>query len=175
MSSQVFGLVSGIDSSQLIEATLNARKAPIRTAQRRQAAVKSQISQLSSLISKMDTLKTTLGDLEENKDVLALTGASSDEDVLTVTATGESSPGNYLLEVTSLATTEKNRSSFYADKFDEVKAGTISFAVDGEDAVDVVIEDGDDLNAVVDKINACLLYTSPSPRDKRQSRMPSSA
>ena len=25
------------------------------------------------------------------------------------------------------------------------------------------------------KINGCLLYTSPSPRDKRQSRMPSSA
>ena len=25
------------------------------------------------------------------------------------------------------------------------------------------------------KINNCLLYTSPSPRDKRQSRMPSSA
>ena len=27
----------------------------------------------------------------------------------------------------------------------------------------------------VDKLDACLLYTSPSPRDKRQSRMPSSA
>ena len=26
-----------------------------------------------------------------------------------------------------------------------------------------------------DWINSCLLYTSPSPRDKRQSRMPSSA
>ena len=26
-----------------------------------------------------------------------------------------------------------------------------------------------------DGINGCLLYTSPSPRDKRQSRMPSSA
>ena len=26
-----------------------------------------------------------------------------------------------------------------------------------------------------DRISACLLYTSPSPRDKRQSRMPSSA
>ena len=25
------------------------------------------------------------------------------------------------------------------------------------------------------KMNPCLLYTSPSPRDKRQSRMPSSA
>ena len=27
----------------------------------------------------------------------------------------------------------------------------------------------------VDKDSSCLLYTSPSPRDKRQSRMPSSA
>ena len=26
-----------------------------------------------------------------------------------------------------------------------------------------------------DNIDSCLLYTSPSPRDKRQSRMPSSA
>ena len=27
----------------------------------------------------------------------------------------------------------------------------------------------------IDRIESCLLYTSPSPRDKRQSRMPSSA
>ena len=29
--------------------------------------------------------------------------------------------------------------------------------------------------AIINKGNFCLLYTSPSPRDKRQSRMPSSA
>ena len=28
---------------------------------------------------------------------------------------------------------------------------------------------------LIDRIQICLLYTSPSPRDKRQSRMPSSA
>ena len=27
----------------------------------------------------------------------------------------------------------------------------------------------------VERLRGCLLYTSPSPRDKRQSRMPSSA
>ena len=27
----------------------------------------------------------------------------------------------------------------------------------------------------IQKCNSCILYTSPSPRDKRQSRMPSSA
>ena len=33
---------------------------------------------------------------------------------------------------------------------------------------------GDDINDI-SLMKACLLYTSPSPRDKRQSRMPSSA
>ena len=39
---------------------------------------------------------------------------------------------------------------------------------------------GDDYDQINDSVknslsNYCLLYTSPSPRDKRQSRMPSSA
>ena len=34
---------------------------------------------------------------------------------------------------------------------------------------------GSEANHVVVIIDGCLLYTSPSPRDKRQSRMPSSA
>ena len=33
----------------------------------------------------------------------------------------------------------------------------------------------DALHDINSKSNYCLLYTSPSPRDKRQSRMPSSA
>ena len=31
------------------------------------------------------------------------------------------------------------------------------------------------IKAIKELLNGCLLYTSPSPRDKRQSRMPSSA
>ena len=37
------------------------------------------------------------------------------------------------------------------------------------------IELADLTKAVLDHVNACLLYTSPSPRDQRGSRMPSSA
>ena len=33
----------------------------------------------------------------------------------------------------------------------------------------------DKKNHIINKLHICLLYTSPSPRDKRQSRMPSSA
>ena len=39
----------------------------------------------------------------------------------------------------------------------------------------VRLEPGIDVFDDYDQLLACLLYTSPSPRDKRQSRMPSSA
>lgn len=153
--SQVFGLVSGMDSGKLIDATINARRGPIRSAQKRQAGVKAQINATSNLIGKLSTLKTTLEELAENKDVLALNATSGDEDILTVTATGDSSPGNYQLQVSQLANSEKNRSmTTFADKYDEVTAGTLSIAVDGEDAVEITIDEGDDLKSVVDKINA---------------------
>ena len=33
----------------------------------------------------------------------------------------------------------------------------------------------DDTNMIIVDVNSCLLYTSPSPRDRTRSRMPSSA
>ena len=45
----------------------------------------------------------------------------------------------------------------------------------GEEIEVSLIAPDDGVTAVPMKINICLLYTSPSPRDKRQSRMPSSA
>ena len=52
--------------------------------------------------------------------------------------------------------------------------------VEGADGVEVGGVDGDEDGAVdgdadVDEGASCLLYTSPSPRDRQKSRMPSSA
>ena len=42
--------------------------------------------------------------------------------------------------------------------------------------VDVLLKKFDEQKGIINGyIESCLLYTSPSPRDKRQSRMPSSA
>ena len=45
--------------------------------------------------------------------------------------------------------------------------------------IEALNEEVERLKGIVDylesKVKTCLLYTSPSPRDKRQSRMPSSA
>ena len=44
------------------------------------------------------------------------------------------------------------------------------FSSDDSCLGDIIDEEGNEID-----ISSCLLYTSPSPRDKRQSRMPSSA
>ena len=64
--------------------------------------------------------------------------------------------------------------------------GTVELIVEIENRFDIRVpvtefgrDDWNTANKIVEGItelkNACLLYTSPSPRDKRQSRMPSSA
>ena len=54
--------------------------------------------------------------------------------------------------------------------------------IDDYDELDVEQEDMDDFinylkaySQSLDEANCCLLYTSPSPRDRQKSRMPSSA
>ena len=44
-----------------------------------------------------------------------------------------------------------------------------------EDTIRELTDEVAALEAERKKLKTCLLYTSPSPRDKRQSRMPSSA
>ena len=39
----------------------------------------------------------------------------------------------------------------------------------------IVVKQGDSISLEGIAINSCLLYTSPSPRDRQKSRMPSSA
>ena len=44
--------------------------------------------------------------------------------------------------------------------------------LDGQEALD---QKSVDIKSLLDAVNSCLLYTSPSPRDYAASRMPSSA
>ena len=56
--------------------------------------------------------------------------------------------------------------------------GRVTLRRDGEviASQDVLLTEGsNELNFAVDPVDTCLLYTSPSPRDRQKSRMPSSA
>ena len=60
------------------------------------------------------------------------------------------------------------------DRKDFTKLLTTQFDVKQE-TVDKFFDTARGMNFYDDQAKTCLLYTSPSPRDKRQSRMPSSA
>ena len=68
---------------------------------------------------------------------------------------------------------EENGDDDVDDDGRDVKRARLSTKADEGASGDVDDKAQDD--AVVDVQAPCLLYTSPSPRDKRQSRMPSSA
>ena len=79
-----------------------------------------------------------------------------------------------LLEVDQLAVT------FATDNGPVYAVSDVSFSVDRGQAIGIVGESGSGKSVTVKSLmgllpSTCLLYTSPSPRDKRQSRMPSSA
>ena len=54
-------------------------------------------------------------------------------------------------------------------------SGAAFFDYDGDGDLDLYLVNSGDLISGRGQWKNCLLYTSPSPRDKRQSRMPSSA
>ena len=64
-------------------------------------------------------------------------------------------------------------------EIDVVKGELVRDMIDYEELKDLTSADIDNLSSLVSKklaeIKDCLLYTSPSPRDAHESRMPSSA
>ena len=67
-----------------------------------------------------------------------------------------------------------HKNSLYRENFEHASCGVgMVVSIEGKPSRKVVELGIDALKAIWHR--GCLLYTSPSPRDKRQSRMPSSA
>ena len=78
----------------------------------------------------------------------------------------------YLVETYYTCTFKVNH---YLDDINEAELKNLEKRDDGKFEVLDVKLDNRKTKSLDPKNNNCLLYTSPSPRDKRQSRMPSSA
>ena len=70
---------------------------------------------------------------------------------------------------------ERDRAPYRRSWAQEDLGEIIRFAREGMTAREIAVETGIAENSVSAKLYRCLLYTSPSPRDRTRSRMPSSA
>ncbi len=149
------GLATGLDTDAIVSSLVAVAALPIRRLEQQQADNSSIRFRLDTIRQRLDTLKSSLEELDSRSEVLATGTTSSDESVLSVSATGGASLGTYDVTVTNLATAERTYSNAFAD-IDGAGlfgTGTLTIQVGSGDAVDVTVDGTTTLNTLATAIN----------------------
>jgi flagellar hook-associated protein 2 len=120
------GLASGLDSNSIIDQLSKLEARPIDMLRARQSAIKSQVSALGDMASKLSALEAAARKLGD-KGALALK-ATSTHTAFGAAPSSSASPGRYQVGVEALASAAKSRSAEYASATDLVMAGNLHIA-----------------------------------------------
>ena len=148
------GIASGIDTNSLVKQLISIERQPITQLQTKQSTIRSQVSELGKFASQLGELEDLIEELGSSSALLANSVTSSDEEVIMASADGDATSGRWEVEVSKLARKERNSSTSFTDSTSEVREGTLTLEVWGEDAVEVEIAAGATLEQVRDAINA---------------------
>ena len=156
MGVTVDGLVSGLDTTSIIEAYLSVWGASTDRLESQQSDLESRVSLLQEFNGYLDDLQAVVEQFEEASDLRVSSGVSSSESVMTVTAANGAQPGTYEVDVVSLAQSDMEISQGYNDTSDVVgTSGSITITVAGVDTtIDVSEANGNNtLSTLVAAIN----------------------
>jgi flagellar hook-associated protein 2 len=152
-TSTISGLVSGLDTAGILAQLKEAASAPITRLQNQQAAAKAKLSAWQDINTRLLAFKTEASSLAFFSNFADKTASSSNEDMVTVSASSSASAGDYSFTVDSLAKTHKINSQGYALDTDLVGTGTVDIAIGDGSAVSITVEEGTTLAGLRDKIN----------------------
>lgn len=109
------GLATGLDTQSIISKLMDVERAPEKVLQAKQKTYQSQ----SSVYTQLNTALTNLQNLAEGMNTssgfMATQSSAADSSVLTVSSTNSATPGTHTLQVTSLARSQRQVSTGYAD------------------------------------------------------------
>lgn len=162
------GLASGLDTNALIEALIQAERAPLRRLEARRADVSDQQSRFRDLNSRLLRLREAASAIDNrisqleapslDEEFLAFQAETSDEAVLTATAdgTGTATAGSFAVRVEQLATAAREVSAAYSSASDTVGSDgdTLSIDFGGESTIDITITSSTTVQSLRDEINA---------------------
>src|SRR4051812_17221961 len=121
------GLVSGINYGDIINQLMSLEQRPVNTLQIRIDAVNKQRLAFTDLSTRLTSLKLNGTSLKKTANFQNASTTTSDESVLTATATSGAAVGSYQFQVAQLVTSQQSISRGYADFTSaKVGAGTIS-------------------------------------------------
>ncbi len=109
------GIFSGIDSASLIDQLISVQSRPKILAQQRVIQLKSQQSAFLDINSRLNNFKTAAASFRINNIFASRSVASSNESVLTATASSAAVPGSYNFIVDRLVSTQQMLTRGFAD------------------------------------------------------------
>lgn len=144
------GLSSGLDTSSIIDSLVTLQSAPIAALQRRQAGVRSQVSLIGDIASRLSALESAAKALGSGG-VVALKATSTNAAFAAAPGAGAAA-GSFRVAVTQLAQAAKGRSDTFAVG-ETVQAGTLSLTVQDR-AFTITVDPDSTLEAVAEKLRA---------------------
>jgi flagellar hook-associated protein 2 len=129
---QASGLASGMDSASIVDNYVNVEKIPIARIQKQQDDVKTKISSLGNLKSRLASLQAVADDLKKNG--VRVNTVQGENTAFTATPDSKALPGNYNVKVTSLASAAKWMSSGLSSASlasEGLREGKFRISVDG--------------------------------------------
>ena len=141
---QAGGLASGLDTNTIVDKLVQIQSRPLDLLRKRQGALRTQVSLLGELASKLSALRDAARSLADGG-VLALKPTSANVS-FTASPGSNAVAGSYSVQVTALAQAAKARSQAFAAG-EVVQGGTLSLTVQGT-AYAVTVADGSVLEDV---------------------------
>ncbi|MBI1346812.1 flagellar filament capping protein FliD [bacterium] len=109
------GLISGIDTGALIDALINAERAPARRLESRLQNVQAVQTGIGALQAQLLSLSTVVSPLKDYRSFNKLTVSNTDTSQLTVSTRSTSLAGNYQFQAVRLASTHRAISRGFAN------------------------------------------------------------
>jgi len=156
--------VSGLDIDALISATIAAKSLPITLLQNKNAILQAKVNDYTTIKTALKTLQYAAKDLTYASTFAGRTATSSDEDVVTASATNGGTNGSYTIKVTAMATITSNSSSAIGNTGSNATVTSTAAGIVGSDTVaaggtftingkDITVAAGDTFDSVISKIN----------------------
>ena len=127
------GLISGIDTAGLINQLLQIEARPRALAQQRLVQLQTQQAAYLDLNTRLGSLRTASADFRLENVFSTSRATSSDEEVLSASATTSSQPGSFRFIVDRLVTTQQLLSKGFSDR-DSSALGAASFTFESDRA-----------------------------------------
>ncbi len=147
------GLSSGMDTAAIVDAIMQAERAPLRRLEKRQKINDERIGAYSSFNDKLKQLQEAAEKLSNEKKIQSSKTTLSSEDNISVESSGTPLNGEYNIAVKQLSQVQKNVSSGFDSTTTVVGAGTITFTVDGAESPFAVEISGEN-NTLADVVAA---------------------